>query len=294
MATHARTITLVLAAALLALPMSRELAAQGPPPQTEPALSVPMELLANRPIVRFKVNGQGPFAFLLSPQEPQSQIDPELAETLKLKTPKAGDAAPLTVDLGYGMAGETLKLPIAIGDLSRVVSDFSPALRPRGVISLAHWKDHLVTLDYVMWRLTVEPGALPEANERDVFALGASGAITLPMAIAGHSMPCRVDPLFPSGLVLPLSSVEPPQMDGAPRDGGVVRTPDGLVRVQETRLATNVTVGPFELKTPMVLLAEQGDSAMVGTPWLGRFALTYDVSNARVRLTPANASSSRR
>ncbi len=292
-ANYARTIC-VFIAALIALPLSRGLAAQGPPPPTEGALSIPMELLANRPVVRVKVNGQGPFAFLLAPQEPQSQIDPELAEALKLKPPKAGGPAPLTVDLGFGAAGETLKLPVAIGDLSRIASDFDRALRPRGVISLAHWKDHLVTLDYVMWRLTVEPGALPDANQRDVFALGADGEITLPMAIAGHSMPCRVDPLFPAGLVLPLSSVEPPQMDGAPRDGGVVRTAAGVVRVQETRLATNVTLGPFELKTPMVLLAEQGDSAMVGTPWLGRFALTYDVSNSRVRLTPAGSSSSRR
>ena len=268
------------------------LAAQGPATQAEP-IGIPLELLANRPIVRFTVNGQGPFAFLVAPSEPRSLIDPELAETLKLRQPKSGPAPDLTVELGFGV-NKTLKVPIAVQDITRLTADFGREMRPRGVISLSAWKDHIVTVDYLQWRVSIEPGTLPEPNQKDVFALSPSGELTLPLTIAEHTLQCHVDPLFPGALVLPMSVLVPQQIDGSSRAGGSFKTSEGMVRVQEARLATNVMLGPFELKAPLVLLADRGQAATVGTPWLGRFAVTYDVTNARVRLKAPAASLSRR
>jgi hypothetical protein len=286
-------LTLVLASGVSRLHADQLAAPSAPAPAAADALVIPLELLANRPIVRFTVNGQGPFAFLVAPTELRSLIDPELAEALKLRQPKAG-APELTVDLGFGAAAKTLKVPIAVEDIARLAADFGREMRPRGILSLAAWKDHMVTVDYLQWRVTIEAGALPEPNQKDVFALSSAGDFTLPVTIADHTLQCRVDPLFPAGLVLPLSSIVPQQMDGTARDGGAVKTSEGLVRVQEARLATNVMLGPFELKKPVVLLAETGQTATVGTPWLGRFAVTYDVTNGRVRLTSPAASLSRR
>ena len=268
------------------------LAAQGPATQAEP-IGIPLELLANRPIVRFTVNGQGPFAFLVAPSEPRSLIDPELAETLKLRQPKSGPAPDLTVEFGFGV-NKTLKVPIAVQDITRLTADFGREMRPRGVISLSAWKDHIVTVDYLQWRVSIEPGTLPEPNQKDVFALSPSGELTLPLTIAEHTLQCHVDPLFPGALVLPMSVLVPQQIDGSSRAGGSFKTSEGMVRVQEARLATNVMLGPFELKAPLVLLADRGQAATVGTPWLGRFAVTYDVTNARVRLKAPAASLSRR
>ena len=268
------------------------LAAQGPATQAEP-IGIPLELLANRPIVRFTVNGQGPFAFLVAPSEPRSLIDPELAETLKLRQPKSGPVPDLTVEFGFGV-NKTLKVPIAVQDITRLTADFGREMRPRGVISLSAWKDHIVTVDYLQWRVSIEPGTLPEPNQKDVFALSPSGELTLPLTIAEHTLQCHVDPLFPGALVLPMSVLVPQQIDGSFRAGGSFKTSEGMVRVQEARLATNVMLGPFELKAPLVLLADRGQAATVGTPWLGRFAVTYDVTNARVRLKAPAASLSRR
>ena len=294
-ATRIFMITLVLISGRFSRLADPRLAAQSAPAPTVEPVAIPMELLTNRPIVRFTVNGQGPFVFLVAPKEPRSLIDPELAEALKLKQPKPG-TADLTVDLGFGpkLAERTVKVPIAIEDLARVASGFDKTLRPRGVISLSAWKDHTFTVDYLQWKITIEPGTLPEPNQKDVFALSESGDFTLPITIAEQSIECRVDPLFPGALVLPMSSVVPQQLDGTPRDAGLFQTAEGTVHVQEARLATTIMLGPFELKTPLVLLADRGQTATVGTPWLGRFAVTYDVTNARVRLTTPASSLSRR
>ena len=295
-ATRIFIITLALISGCFSRLADPRLAAQSAPAKAAEAVTMPMELLANRPIVRFTVNGQGPFAFLVAPKEPRSLIDPELAEALKLKQPKPGTASDLTVDLGFGAkhAEHILKVPIVVEDLTRIASGFDKTTRPRGVISLSTWKDHTFTVDYQLWRITVEPGTLPEPNQKDVFALSPSGDFSLPITIAEQSLECRIDPLSPGGLVLPMSSVTPQQLDGTPRDLGTFKTSEGIVRVQEARLATTVMLGPFEWKTPLVLLADRGEAATVGTPWLGRFAVTYDVTNARVRLTTPAATLSRR
>jgi hypothetical protein len=280
-----------LALALLILSGAFDGGGQRPPawvktekPETVEPIVIPFELLANRPLVRVKVNGQGPFAFLISPEHQRSLVDLELAETLKLRQPNAG-APDLVVDLGLG--DRDVKLPVVIQDIDRLVPELGHIMRPRGVLALSSWKDQLVTLDYSKWRVTFEPGALPDPNGKEIFALNSSGEFRLLLSIADQSVECHVDPLFPSGLLLPPSSSTSLQFTGDPRDGGTVRVKERDVRVREARLAGSVKLGPFELKAPHVLLAVAGDTAIVGTPWLWRYVVTYDVTNARVRLDPA-------
>src|SRR5215510_10887170 len=68
-------------------------AAQAPPVQDEVTqVLIPMELLANRPLVRAMVNGQGPIAFLIVPDARRTLIDPELGEALKIR--RQANAAP--------------------------------------------------------------------------------------------------------------------------------------------------------------------------------------------------------
>ena len=39
------------------------------------SIELPMELLASRPLIRVKINGQGPFGFLLDPEATHNVID---------------------------------------------------------------------------------------------------------------------------------------------------------------------------------------------------------------------------
>ena len=47
---------------------------------------------------------------------------------------------------------------------------------------------------------------------------------------------------------------------------------------------TNAPYDSLKDFTSIVFLADRGETPMVGTPWLGRFLVTYDLANARVRL----------
>lgn len=257
-------------------------------PAVEP-ITVPFELFANRPLVRVAINGQGPFPLLIGPEEQQTHIDPELAELLKLRAPEPGKLGqdgkplpPLAIDVAFNPQ-YSMKIEIAIQPLTRVASEFPESMRPRGVISLSAWRDMLVTLDYSRWKIGIEPGTLPEPNQKDVFALNASGELRLPISFGGEAIDCHVDPWFPNALLVPAASTDDLQLIGEPRDQGMIRTKEATLRVREGRLASEVVLGPFEVKTPLVLLAES-DIATVGTPWLARYAVTYDLANARVRL----------
>jgi hypothetical protein len=133
--------------------------------------------------------------------------------------------------------------------------------------------------------LLLQPGTLPEPNGKEVFALTADHQLRLPLTINGdQSIDCRVDPWFPEGLLLPAAYASAIPVDGTPKDWGVVKTREGPVRVREAKLKANLTLGPFEMKTPLVMLADTGDTPTVGTRWLGRFAVTYDLANGRARL----------
>jgi hypothetical protein len=274
------SVLLVASATLVGSPVRAVSSERASQPAAQPVM-ISMELLANRPIVRATINGQGPFAFLLGSEDQRSIVDPELADTLKLKPAKG--ATELTVDLGFGPA-HTFKAAVVVEDIARLTTDFGKATKPRGVLSLTMWKDQLVTVDYSQWKVMLEPGTLPEPNGTDVFVLTPAGEFTMPLTIAEQALECRVDPLFAGGLILPSAAAATLQMVGQPKDAGTVKTRAGALRVLETRLATNVTLGPVEVKTPIVFLADRGDTPIVGTPWLGRFLVTYDLANARVRL----------
>jgi hypothetical protein len=113
--------------------------------------------------------------------------------------------------------------------------------------------------------------------------LNAEGELRLPISLGGQPIDCHIDPWFPNALLLPANGTEGLQLIGEPRDQGMMHTKEATLRVREGRLASEVVLGPFQVKTPLVLLAES-DVATVGTPWLARYTVTYDLANARVRL----------
>lgn len=275
----------ILAGALLVFTAT---AAHSAAPSSDP-VGLPLEFLASRPVIRLTINKQGPFPFLIVEDQTPTLIDAALAETLKLRERRAGAAGPEpTVDVAFG-AKAPLALPVQVADMARYMPNVGAAVRPRGVISLSAWKDHLVTLDYARWRVTFEQGTLPEPNGKDVFALTPALELRLTMTVGDHAIDCRVDPLFAGGLVLPAIYVAQLPVDGVSSNWSTFTTSNGVIHAKEARLGTNVMLGPFELKTPMVLLTDRGDTATVGMQWLTRFSITYDMANARARVERPHA-----
>jgi hypothetical protein len=252
-----------------------------------PPVVIPFEFLVNRPLVRATINGEGPFAFLLAPDTEPSVIDPALVETLDLKV--ADGTAAVSLEVGFGPS-YTLDVPFAIDEVERRRPDLPPALRPHGVLSLSTWKDRLVTLDYTRWRLSIETGALAEPDDQTIFGV-ADGALWLSLASGAETVRCLVDPWYPGGLIVPAAAFTTLATVSEPRDAGTARTPHGVLRVREARLAHDLLLGPFAVKSPTVLLTDDAASALAGTSWLSRYQVTYDLAHGRVRLERGGPSS---
>jgi hypothetical protein len=249
------------------------------------SLELPMELVASRPLVRVKINGQGPFAFLLDPEAMQTVIDARLIETLKIVPLKNADGSiERRVDLEIGPS-KLENVAFEQRELGRLVPELGLPGQPRGVIGLNLWADQMVTIDYTRWRVTIEPGALAEPNGKDIFALGAtSPEIFAALSIGERTFRCHIDPMFPGGLLLPADSIlEFPLVEKA-RDDGSVNTRRGLIPIRLAVLETEASLGSFVFKTPQVQFGGSSTDALLGWQWLSDFALTYDVAHGRVRL----------
>ena len=257
---------------------------QGPPAKSDgKPVVLNMELLGSRPLVRVSVNGKGPFAFLLSPESETTLVDRTLAAELDAKTQSSasgGSHVDVTLELGSIKTTVTA----AVTDIAQFVPEFGPRALPRGVISLSVWKNQLVTIDYPRWRVMTEPGALPAADGREVFDLSPGREFTVPLSIAERSVPCRVDPLFSGGILVPASFVKDLPLVGRPIPRGSISMPKGALDVQEARLAVSVRLGGFEIPNPIVQFSDRLPTAIVGGQLLVAFSITYDLSNGRARL----------
>jgi aspartyl protease len=284
---------------------------------------LPMELVAGRPVVRLTVNGNGPYAFLVSTGATTTMIDEKLAAELLLKPPvvdketekalakekesakdretakekkepakereqakDGGRKPPVMLELELESGTTKLsKVQTLSTDISKYLTDAGLAGKSRGVLSLSAWKNQLVTISFPpKWRLTIEPGALPE-DGADTFPLDPdTGELRLNMTIADQTFPVRVEPLMPGGLVLPESMMKVLLMDGKPIDLDPIHAGGQTIPVREARLANSAMLATFELKTPVARFIATTDVATVGSQTLTGLAVTYDLANQRAKI----------
>jgi Aspartyl protease len=300
---------------LLGSPQANTTTSSTTPQQAEPVVSkarrlsevpaagpivLPMELVVGRPVVRLTVNGKGPYAFLVSTGATTTMIDEKLAAELLLKPPvvekdkekeqakeeKKDKKGPVILELDLE-AGTTklTKVQTLSTDITKYVADAGLAGRSRGVLSLSAWKNQLVTISFPpKFRLTIEPGALPDEGT-DIFPLDPdTGELRLTMTIADQTFPVRVEPLMPGGLVLPESFMKVLLMDGKPIELDPMHVGGQTIPVREARLANSAMLATFELKTPVARFIATTDVATVGSQTLTGLAVTYDLANQRAKI----------
>ena len=222
---------------------------------------------------------------MVAPEAEATLIDQSLATELKLKSPGDRNAtSQLEVEMEFGTS-KLLNVRVNATDMAIVLPEFGPSTRPRGIISASLWPGHLVTLDYPRYQLTVDPGGLPEPNRRDVFSLRPeSREFGLTVVTGSLAISCQLDPLFPGGLLLPEMYAKSLPLIGKLVETGSMVTAKGRVVVREARVAADATLGIFEFAKPLVQFADSGKSCTIGGQRLTGFSITYDVTNARVRL----------
>jgi hypothetical protein len=232
-------------------------------------------------------NGNGNGNVTPNPKETANGNAKETAkENKEAKDNKDKKPVPLLeLDLEAGTT-KLAKVPVLATDITAFVAEAGLAGRSRGVLSLSAWKDHLVTISFPpKFKMTIEPGTLPEPNGEDVFPLDPeTGELRLTVKVADQSIACRVEPLAPGGLQMPEEYLKRLLLDGPPIELGTTTVANQSVTIREARLAYSAMLASFELVNPVVRFVGAGDSATAGSQALVGLSISYDLGNNRARI----------
>lgn len=272
-----------------------------PPPPVAvevPAAGITLPMLdeGGRPVVEVRVNGKGPYRFILDTGATITVIDLALKDELKLPpVPGMRPAAPghgpmpeiASVD-SLGMGGATLRgVTVALMPLGQLLKGEQ---RPRGVLSALAFPGHLVTFDYPSRRIAVKKGALEAADSASIHSYPEDDPLpTVPLRIAGRDMRVQVDTGSGSGLMLPTRFLEELPLASKPTPAGTAKMHSGEVPVTKARVDGPIAIGRYTLDLPEVSFADL--KALHGPPRgnigygvLRDFVVTLDSRNRRVRL----------
>ena len=287
-------MTTVLLAAILLLPAHDHAA---PPPQlsaqsTGAPVEVTMDLRWQKPAIQVKLNGTGPYWFILdSGAGPYLIVDADLAAELKL--PSEGKQAigdptnphALTVD-------KVLVDRVEVGQLvyegmesltwDKVL--YSGTNRPRGIVGMGLFGGRLITLDYPAGMVRIEKGSLPEPDGITVLNAPMSHNVpSIEIQVNGTPIMARLDTGSTGFLSLPTEYATRLPLTGEPIEVGRAHTVNNEYPVLASTLKGEVRVGGLKVENPVLNFLDTG-GANVGTDLLRHLVVTIDKGTQRVRL----------
>lgn len=272
-----------------------------------------MQMRGLMPVVEVKLNGEGPFAFLIDTGAGmQADIDTSVAERLGLQptgTAINGDpsavndreVATVTIDSielsairsngGAGTATRARRVSDARGLAFRNVTAIVRSHKITrdypdvdGILGFALFADYVLTLDYPAMEVRLSRGTLPAANGADILDFELENGIpVLEVMIGKIRVPAHIDSgNFVAGFLLPQEIVEQLQLLSQPVAAGSARSVSNRLELKQVTLRDTICIGKFEFPQAVVQFPAPSD-ANVGFNVLRNFVLTFDQNNRRVR-----------
>ena len=283
--------------------------------QNSPVVLAPMQMRGWMPVVEVKLNGQGPFAFMIDTGAGmQADIDISVAQRLNLQPSGRAingdpsgendrEVATVTIDsimIGGGVAKGTRARRTGEGVVE--FRNVTAIVRPHkitkdypdvdGILGFALFSDYLLTLDYPAMQVRLARGALPPANGGDILNLEIEDRVPIvELAIGKIKVPAHVDSgNFVAGFILPEEIVEQLQLLSQPVPVGSARSVNNRIELKQVQLRNSIRIGGFEYSQPTITFPALSDTN-VGYKVLREFTLTFDQKNGRLKLArPAAAS----
>ena len=255
--------------------------------------SAPLHMRGLMPVVEVKLNGHGPFAFMIDTGAGmQADIDTSVAERLQL--PLSGsvingdpsgqnDREVATATIGSLVIGKAeFRNVTAVVRQQRITKDY-PVID--GILGFALFTDYLLTLDYPGMQVRLARGALPPANGADVLSFELENRIPIiELAIGRIRVPAHVDSgNFVAGFILPEEIVEQLQLQSEAMTVGGARSVTNRIQLKQVQLRDTVRLGRFEFPHPTIAFPALSDTN-IGFNVLREFVLTFDQKNQRVKL----------
>ena len=204
--------------------------------------SMPMLDIGGRPVVEVKINGKGPFPFILDTGATQTVIDPDLSEELA----SSEDHNPIK-ELTFGpvkVTGvEALVLPVTamFGKIDKP---------PRGALSAQSFPGYLLRFDYPGKKITLRKGALPNTDGRTIFAYGADDLLpVVPLKVGGEEVKVHLDTGAPFALALPTKYKDQLRLAVPAVEKGKAMTHTGEFPIFKGTVDGDIEIGEFKLRS---------------------------------------------
>jgi hypothetical protein len=257
-----------------------------------------MQDLNGWPVIELRINGKGPYRFLLDTGATITMVSEELNRELALSmpadslaAPADGPAPPPTVTMHEVGIGDAM-----LEDLIAVVAPAGMLLKgkdaPRGVLAAASFPGYLLTYDYPGKRISIKKGSLQEADSRSIFQYSDDQALpTVPLRICGRETEVHLDTGSPFGLTLPVRFLKELTLTTQPKESGEVRTGGGgEFPVLVARVDGEIEIGKYRLESGEVRFSDARPgpgpaTGNIGYEVLRHFMVTVDSKNLRIQLS---------
>jgi len=254
---------------------------------------IPMEVRSGRPVLQIRINGEGPFPFVLDTGNPGRVI---LEQRLfrRLGLPALGEdriGGPINPDsLSTSVTRlESLEFDgLRMRGVSAMAWHRPPMFRGadpvQGILGRRLFADLLVTLDYVRERLVVWRGALPAPDGATIFGWRPDEPHpTVPIRIGDLQVRAHVDSGNPRDVLLHVSHEArlPPRIGRVIRRSG--RTANGQFQLRCMRVDAPLQIGALSFPRPWVGVTQAIEHPNIGGSILRLLAVTLDQSNRRLR-----------
>lgn len=253
----------------------------------EGGTSVPMLDVGGRPVVEVRINGKGPFPFILDTGADETDVEGSLINALALPGTRAGlvTGGARIEDLTLG-AAVLHGVTVARAPMLAALGGTNP---PRGVLSASYFPGYLVVLDYPAQKITIRQGSLPPADDRHIFQYTAADVLPrAPVRIAGQEFRVHVDSGSPAGLTVPMKFSEQVPLTDKPKEVARFQTPGGEFPVWAGTVNGPITLGDYKLEIAQVNFSDvkPGPGPAVGNMGyqvLRGFIVTLDSKNHRLK-----------
>jgi hypothetical protein len=255
--------------------------------------AAPMSFRGLMPVVEARLNGQGPFFFMIDTGAGmQADIDPSVAVRLKLQPngrvlngdpSRENDRQVETARIdSLALGGAEFRNVIAVVRPQKITSDYPDV---DGILGFALFTDYLLTLDYPAMQVRLARGALPNANGDDILGFELENRIpVIEVAIGKIRVRAHVDSgNFVAGFILPEEIVEQLQLASQPVNVGGARSISNRIELRQAQLKDTIHLGRFNFPQATITFPALSDTN-VGFNVLREFALTFDQKTRRMKL----------
>jgi len=268
-----------------------------PPPPDEVLIpdkgaSLPMMEFDGRAVVDVKINGKGPYRFVLGTTANLTLIDSGLQKELNLPQAEgvaagpSGGNAPIIVTVEELRMGDATVRGFmgAVMPIAGLWTSGGPN-PPRGIVSVNLFSGYLLTYDYPRKQFAIQKGELPKDDSVTTFSYSESRP-TVPLRIAGKTIRVQMDTGSGAGLMLANKFEKEVPLAAPPQDAGKTRTTAGEFPVTKAAANGPIELGKYKLNLPEVSFSDARGgqvSGTVGNSVLRNFVVTLDVWNHLVR-----------